>query len=76
MVLDAKALQEALQRSLSKFSQLERYLGRPRQLRGPGNRMFSMDNLTYREYAEQVLFQISILLASVGRSCVRKRVKE
>ena len=54
MVVDPKALERALEQSFSKFSQLERYLDRPRQLRGAGNQMFSLDDLTYREYAEQV----------------------
>ena len=63
MVLDPDALEQALERSFSKFSQLERYLDRPRQLRGPGNQMFSMDDLTYREYAEQVFLQVLLFFS-------------
>ena len=68
MVLDPDALEQAIERSFSKFSQLDRYLDRPRQLRGPGNVMFSMDNLTYRDYGEQVFLPILSLSLSLSVS--------
>ena len=55
MVFDPTALDQALESSLSKFSQLERYLFRPSHLKAPNSeRKISLDNMSYRDYVEQV----------------------